>query len=182
MKNLILILILIICSQRVHAQLPAIDPLSNAASVGLTAEYVLLGNEEDKIKREMERFKDNYATRAIPKFDIRYFAPGDSYVTQVKQKIAEAKNRRAALVIENTSLTVFSYSRKKQNIKELYIVDSNLNNITQKFENKLQHYGVYGEKMNMYQNFMKSLDKINRHMDEIDSEISQGKLLNKLLN
>ncbi|MDH7445847.1 hypothetical protein [Aquimarina sp. 2201CG14-23] len=182
MKNLIISLSIIVSSQCIFAQLPAIDALSNAASVALTAEYALLSREEDNIKREMEEFKDSYSTRAIPKFDIRYFAPGDSYVQHVKNKLIDARARRLILETNNNALTVFSYSRKKQNSKDLYIVEASLNNITQKFEKKLKHYGVYGEKMNMYQNFMRSLDKINRLMDQIDSKIDEGKLLNKLVN
>lgn len=183
MKKHIILLLLIftVKSQEIIAQLPAVDPLSGAGSIALTVEYALLEGKEREVTAAVSDFTTNYSKRIWHKFDPK-LTVGDDFRSKIVNELEDAFGRILLLNKRNEDMVgMFSEARKENNREKLNVVKANLINTREKFKKKLKSFGVYGEKMNLYQNFMMSLHEVHRSMDEIESKIDKGYKLGSIL-
>ncbi|MBL0683431.1 hypothetical protein [Aquimarina mytili] len=151
-----------------------IDPGSLSGSSAATFQYMILGNADRNLTRQVNRFTIQYSKR------IPYLMLSSSLTKKINTQIDTAIRRYNFLVSRNNSLVFFRYSRKRNNAKALTIIKKMLDNLEREL-NKQNSIGViHGEKLNLYQNAMKSLSKIHRLMDIIEDNVAQSKLLDAI--
>ncbi len=139
-----------------------------------TYEFALKNSEKDT-KKEIKEYNEQYNRR------MKYYllTLGNGIVTKIDNKIKKVLNRLDILEEKNKKLSFLNYSRKKKSRNELRSLKTMLNNIRNNYQNK--HIGsIYGEKLNLYENLMKSLTKINRMLDEVERDIDKSFYFNRL--
>ena len=153
------------------------DPGSLAGSGAALALYKRLDDEDKKNRDKMKAFGVDYIKRQV------YFMGFSLAVGErITNEIEASVTRYNSLKNRNSSLSLLNYSKKKENTKMLALIETMLNNIQREARNQKGVFVIYGEKMNLLQNMMESLEEINRVLDVVEDNIEQTKLYNRIFN
>lgn len=101
---------------------------------------------------------------------------------KIKNQILQSYSRYNNLQDRNESLSLFSYSKKKNNKKLLELVSTMLYNLNKEIQNQSTSLVVLGEKLNVYQDVMMSLQDIDRMMDNIEDNIEKSNFYYRAFN
>ena len=150
------------------------DAGSLAGSTAITGLYSGMGPVEQSRRTAANGFIFKY-TKRLP-----YLEGALPVVVEINNEILEIKTRYNDLERRNNSLTLFSYSTKKNNTRSLKTIRTMLDNITQELLRQDAFNILVGEKVNLYVNTMKSLWEIHEFLDEVESRIDNTSLFRRL--
>ncbi|OEK07359.1 hypothetical protein A8C32_18150 [Flavivirga aquatica] len=153
-----------------------VDPGSMTGSVLSWSLYSMLSTEDKNNRKKIIAFKKDLAKRHL------YLVEGAIVVNKINREISNCKERYRQLEHRNKSLSFLSYSKKKINNKMLNLVNVMLENINKGLKNQRALEVLYGEKLNLLQNTMKSLTEIYRVLDVVEDNIEKTKLYNRIFN
>lgn len=158
--------------------------ITDAVVAGLTgtatANYGLINTEETLVLKVVNDYKATYNKRAT------YLGTGVSIVNifindQINSKVDDTKKRYDKLKVENEKLNkVKFYSKKKKNLKLIRELDLQITILEEELKDKSKS-GIIGEKINLYQNAMRTLAPINRKLDTLESNINKSNSFKKII-
>ena len=159
---------LLLVYNSIYAQVPGVDPGSNAPSVALAFEYSQLKAAQSRIKNDLNSFKSIYAKRLYYK-DINnpVFA---GFSDKTRTLYNELMNKIHQVKENNTESLIFY--KEKENLRKLNDYESSLLIIRAKFIDQLRNVGNYGQKLNVYLNFKEEYEKIKKAINQIDAKIN----------
>ena len=168
MIKMYIFIALLIVYNSIYAQVPGVDPGSNAPSVALAFEYSQLKAAQSRIKNDLNSFKSIYAKRLYYK-DINnpVFAGFSNKIRSLYNELVD----KIRQVKENNNESLIFY-KKKENLRKLNDYESSLLIIRAKFIDKLRNVGNYGQKLNVYLNFKEEYEKIKKAINQIDAKIN----------
>lgn len=181
---LIFLAIALISTNKVLAQAPPIPVSANLAPVtdlgsytgSLTANgnYIGLNVNEGVLGTSVRNYVSVYNERT------KYYA-GILIVHKINNEIEKVEDRYKELSEENEELHMFlHYSKRKENEKKMEEISQQI--LTLKDELKDQYNMVIlGEKVNLYQNVMRTLTPIRRKLDTLEGNINRSNLLKELI-
>ncbi len=153
------------------------DPGSFSGSGVAIGFYEALDASDKNNRTRMIEFEKDYVKRQL------YFMGASLAVgTRINSEMAAAFSRYDSLKTRNSSLTQFSYSKKKDNTKMLNMIEIMLNSMQREMLTHKNVFVIYGEKINLLQNMMKSLIEIQRVMDIVEDNLEKTKLYNRIFN
>ena len=135
----------------------------------------LIKKAEEKLSKEVDNYGNEYNKR------FKYFG-GALTSLFINKKIKELNERVNYLTKENKKLTFLYYSKKKQNIKSLALIKKSCDNIKDELQYKTGSFILSGERMNLYENLMKSILLINRVLDKVEMNINKSKRTFNFIN
>ncbi|MEE1964581.1 hypothetical protein V1387_17975 [Allomuricauda taeanensis] len=139
--------------------------------------YNVIKGYDNQLKRKVNQFNGVYAQRST-----YLVAPLSREITnEIHSEINEIQNRYLAINQKNNSLGLYHYSIKKKNKKILDILYPIISNLYNTLGKQHSTNVLLGEKMNLYQNAMASMNKIHRQLDIIADNIDRSLLVNQIL-
>jgi hypothetical protein len=167
MIKMYIFIALLIVYNSIYAQVPGVDPGSNAPSIVLAFEYNQLKSIQSRITNDLKSFKNIYAKRLYYK-DINnpVFA---GFSNKIRSLYNELKLKINQVKLNNSASLIFH--KKKKNLRKLNDYESSLLIIKAKFIDKLRNVGNYGQKLNLYLNFKEEYEKIKKAINQIDDKI-----------
>lgn len=153
------------------------DHPSRIGSFGAFILYKQLENEDKKNRDKIEAFRFDYIKRQA------YFLGLSKAITnRISNEINASFVRYNQLETRNSSLSILSYSRKKENTKMLSFIEKMLTTMQREANTQQSVLVIYGERMNLLQNMMESLIEIHRVLDVVEDNIEQTTLYNRIFN
>ncbi|GAA0716343.1 hypothetical protein GCM10009430_11960 [Aquimarina litoralis] len=173
-----LTILFILCSVVLNAQsFPFLtDPGSLTGSGVSTGLYSGSTTAERNTLRRVSGFNVDYGKR------LTYLVTSAVISNKIRDEISVSFNRYYDLKRRNESLSFFNYSKRKENQKMLKFIEKMLNNTQKALLAQSSINVIYGEKLNLFQNTMKSLTEIHRSMDIVEDNIDRSKLLHNFFN
>jgi hypothetical protein len=162
-----------------HAQqFPVItDNPSLQGSYSSLVAYTLVKTADNNLKSKVNQFNANYGQRSI-----YLTAPLIGKIAaDINSEMAGVRQRFQVIQERNSNLGLYQYGVKKKNSRLLAIVDSIILNLKNALDGQWNTNVKLGEKMNLYQNVMASINKIQRQLDVIEDTIDRSLLINQIL-
>jgi len=173
MKNKILVLLIFTLSiSKLMAQLT--DP----ASVGLSGTAAIVYGTAIPIETTHAPVLKNY----VKEYNKRgkYYG-GALYISEINDELEEAKQRLKDLEAENNTLyKVLYYSKRMKNDRLLESAQLRFEILEEELKTQ-ETTTLLSEKMNLYENTMRTLTRINRSLDTIQSNINDSKYREKMI-
>jgi hypothetical protein len=168
MIKMYIFIALLIVYNSIYAQVPGVDPGSNAPSVALAFEYSQLKAAQSRIKNDLNSFKNIYAKRLYYKDINNPVFAGFSNKTRSLYNELVLKINQVKL---NNNVSLI-FHRREENLRKLNDYESSLLIHKAKFIDKLRNVGNYGQKLNVYLNFKEEYEKIKKAINQIEAKIN----------
>jgi len=174
-----------LCIHNVQAQLPlmpamspAIADLANAAaSTALAGVYggaVL--TTQSLLNSEIKNFRKQWDNRGT-------YLGGEVFErSHIYPKLDDFESRLSELEEENMNLSAFVYSKKDENTKLLLVVREEFDILNSEIKDRSHLVVVLGEKINLYQNMMRTITRLNRQLDVVEGNIGGSNAKEKLVD
>jgi hypothetical protein len=135
----------------------------------------IFNNPEGNLKKSITNFGKEYTKRK----DYYITTDADNLTWHtIKQAIEEVIDRATIILSENETLTFFYPFKKKDNRKKINYILTLLDTMMNKID---LSQGVWGERINLQQNTLISLESLERRLDIIESDIEKSTILSKVL-
>ncbi|SIT15647.1 hypothetical protein SAMN05421766_1166 [Zobellia uliginosa] len=180
MKKIVILIGLVLIGTTCLAQpvnfvyLPITDMPLVVASGAASAEYGIMKFEENQLTDAVSSYASTYNKRAT------YYS-GILIISMINNNINKSRNRYLKLKLDNSKLDEIKYySKRPENDKLLAEINENLDILEKELES--QHKMViYGEKLNLLQNSMLTLTRINRKLDFVRKNIHKSEQAKKVI-
>lgn len=175
----ILLITLVMCVNTARGQFsivnfPNTDLGLSAQSGKASYRYLSLIPTQHCLTRMVNAYGSAYSKRMI------YYS-GVLIMNQINGELDQSKNRLQRLVLGNDKLDEIKYySKRKENEKLLAAVEEKLYILEQELD-KQDKLVIYGEKLNLLQNTMLTLTRVNRKLDLIEKNIKESEYIKKII-
>ncbi len=172
--KIIVILGLVLCSTTTLAQIvsapnaPVTDLPLTILSGMATGAYGAQVIVEHQLADAVNSYEKIYNKRA------QYYVGATLIIEKINDALDDSSKKLLTLKMDNKDLHETAYySKRKENNKLLAEVEENLDILIKEL-NRQEKQVIYGEKLNLLQNTMRTLTRINRKLDVVEKNIQES--------
>ncbi|UOB16667.1 hypothetical protein [Abyssalbus ytuae] len=138
--------------------------------------YGSINAEENRLTNSVDSYATVYNKRAI------YYTGASVVAYKIEQSILNSRKKLLELVVDNKNLDKIKYySKRKKNTQLLEELEEKLDILEKELQGQHKIAVIYGEKLNLLQNTMRTLTQINRELDIVDKNIKESNHLKKII-